>query len=867
MDSLKEIRIKNRDSKLTSRIMKHITSNRYILPSLVLAVCLVITYFNWDFANTARKTELQSYFEYRARDVNERIKQRVIGYKQILKSTLGLFNASGKVSRAEFRLFCNSQNLDETYPGIQGVGFSLIIPPKEIKKHITAIRKEGFSKYKLWPEGIRETYTSIIYLEPFEYLNLHAFGYDMLSDSIRRKAMETARDSNKAVITGKVNLVQETENEIQAGFLIYLPVYKKGMSHTTLIDRRKNIIGWVYSPFRMNNFMKGIFDERGEDLDVEIYDGKYISDENKMYNTQTKNMIVNNSLKIEKVIDFDGHEWTVLINYTPQLESRLGFNPANVILIVGLSLSILLTMLTYLLLNKRIITINAAEERKTAEVLLNKLQEDQKILLDNIPAWVFYKDTENRFIHVNKTFADIMEKPAEQLEGKTLFDIFPKEQAEAFWKDDKEVIESGKSKNKIIELMHSPKGDIWVQTDKIPFRAEQGNITGLIGFALDITERKKAEESLLETHQIIEGIINSIPVRVFWKDTNLAFLGCNNLFTLDAGFADPKEIIGKNDFQMKWRKQAEQYQQDDREVIESGRPKLNIEEAQTTPDGNIITLLTSKIPLLNSAEEIIGVLGTYVDISERKNAEDELKKSFKQVTKLNAEKDKFFSIIAHDLRSPFNGFIGLTELMADNSENFSQAEFVEHSISLNNAAKKLYKLLEYLLEWSQIQNGAIEFTPNNFVLKKLVSESVDSIYERALQKRIEIINEVDNSQKVYADEKMIGSVLRNLLSNAVKFTRTNGKISIKTEHPNNGKVTISIEDNGVGIPEDDIEKLFKIEEKVRTHGTDGELSIGLGLLLCKEFIDLHGEKIWVESNEKTGSKFSFTLQGANGHEK
>lgn len=739
MDSLKEIRIKNRDSKLTSRIIKLITRNSYILPSLVLAACLVITYFNWEFANTARKTEIQSYFEYRARDVNERIEQRVIGYKQILKSTLGLFNASGEVSRAEFRSFFNSQNLDQTYPGIQGVGFSLIIPPEEIKKHTTAIRKEGFSEYNLWPEGIRETYTSIIYLEPFKDLNLHAFGYDMYSESIRREAMEAARDSNKAVITGRVNLVQETEKEVQAGFLIYLPVYKKGFPQTTLYDRRKNIIGWVYSPFRMNNFMKGIFGELGKDLDVEIYDGKYISNETKMYSTKTHNIKTNNPLTIKKVINFNGHKWTVLIAYTTQLESRLGFNPANVILIVGLSLSILLMMITYLLINKRIIAISALEERKKNEVLLNKLQEDQKILLDNIPAWVFYKDTENRFIHVNKTFADIMEKPAEQLEGKTLFDIFPKEQAEAFWKDDKEVIESGKSKNKIIELMHSPKGNIWVQTDKIPYRDEHGNITGLIGFALDITEHK--------------------------------------------------------------------------------------------------------------------------------HAEDELHKNFKSVTKLNAQKDKFFSIIAHDLRSPFYGLLGLTELMADNTENFSQSEFVEHSKSLNNAAKKLYKLLEYLLEWAQIQNGAIEFTPNNFVLTKLVSESVDTIYEQAQQKGIEIINEVNNSQKVYADERMIGTVLRNLLSNAVKFTKTNGKINIRTEHYPHGKIKISIEDNGVGIPEDDIGKLFKIEEKIRTQGTDGELSIGLGLLLCKEFIDLHGEKIWAENNEKTGSKFSFTLQGANGHEK
>jgi PAS domain S-box-containing protein len=862
MNAIKSNIEKQTADKSQSSQMRTATRNRIILPFIVLLTCLVITYLNWNVANTSRENELRTYFEYRARDVKNRIEQRIIGYEQILKSTRGLYNATVNVNRSEFRTFFNSLNLDKNYPGVQGVGFSLIIPPDQIKKHITSIRKEGFSNYKILPEGKREIYTSIIYLEPFRNLNLRAFGYDMFSEPVRRKAMETARDSNETKISGKVNLVQETGKAVQAGFLIYLPIYRNGKPHATLNERRTNIIGWIYAPFRMGNFMEGIFSERGEDLDVEIYDGENILDETKMYCSNTHNMKQDHPATIKKVIDFDGHEWTVLINYTTRLESRLGFNPANVILIVGFSLTILLTMITYLLINKRIITISAAKERKIAGDSLKQLQEDQQILLDNIPAWVFFKDTANRFIRVNKTFADVMGMTIYQLEGKSLFDIFPKEQAEAFWRDDLEVIESGTSKNKIIESMPSPKGNIWVQTDKIPYRDGQGNITGLIGFALDITDRKNAEESLLESHQIIEGIVNSITVRVFWKDMNLVYLGCNKLLAQDAGFEDPKEIIGKNDFQMGWIKQAEHYQRDDREVIESGRPKLNIEESQTTPDGNIITLLTSKIPLLNSAGEIIGVLGTYVDISERKQAEVELKNSYEQVTKLNAEKDKFFSIIAHDLKSPFNGFIGLTGLMADKSEEFSQSEFIEHSKSLNNAAKNLYKLLENLLEWAQIQNGTIEYTPKNLHLSKFVSESIDTIYERALQKRITIINEIGNKEKVYADEKMISSVLRNLLSNAVKFTKMDGKIIVQSEQSNDA-IKISVTDNGVGIPGNDVKKLFKIEEKVSSKGTEGELSTGLGLLLCKEFIEMHGGKIWAESEEGKGSCFRFTIPSSS----
>ncbi|MEO8232673.1 MAG: PAS domain S-box protein, partial [Ignavibacteriota bacterium] len=363
----------------------------------------------------------------------------------------------------------------------------------------------------------------------------------------------------------------------------------------------------------------------------------------------------------------------------------------------------------------------------------------------------------------------------------------------------------------------------WWSARGSALRDEQGKPYKMIGSITDISERKKAEESLSESYQIIEGIINSIPVRVFWKDRDLNYLGCNKLFAQDAGFTNPKEIIGKDDYQMGWSEQAELYGDDDRKIIESGESKLNIEEPQTTPEGNDISLLTSKIPLRNSVGEIIGVLGTYIDITERKHAEEEIQKSneqfkmvwngsidgmrimdengtiilvndafcnmvgltrnqleghhfsvlfhksmdetsdlneknpkteiyklrflenkiepkferelylwdgrkvwfevtnaymeiaggksvllsiFRDITErkqaeliiqqqnnrlkeLNASKDKFFSIIAHDLKSPFNGFLSLTALMADTTEKISLDEFAEYSKMLNKAARNI----------------------------------------------------------------------------------------------------------------------------------------------------------------------------------
>jgi signal transduction histidine kinase len=234
-----------------------------------------------------------------------------------------------------------------------------------------------------------------------------------------------------------------------------------------------------------------------------------------------------------------------------------------------------------------------------------------------------------------------------------------------------------------------------------------------------------------------------------------------------------------------------------------------------------------------------------------------------QQDKLIATKDKFFSIIAHDLKSPFVGLLSLTELMADKTENFSLAEFAEFSKSLNETACNLYKLLENLLEWAMLQNGSINFTPKDFDLSKMISQGINTINQRALQKRITIINKIDNSQKVYADEKMISTVLRNLLSNAVKFTHQNGMVTISAKEIEDQMIEIFIKDSGIGMPKSIVEKLFELGEKTGRQGTDGELSTGLGLLLCKEFVEKNGGKILVESEEGVGSAFYFTLPKFN----
>ena len=280
--------------------------------------------------------------------------------------------------------------------------------------------------------------------------------------------------------------------------------------------------------------------------------------------------------------------------------------------------------------------------------------------------------------------------------------------------------------------------------------------------------------------------------------------------------------------------------------------------------GVIVVYLSEEHPY-NSLE--VSFLQSTADvfsaIIKRKQAETEIKLKHEQLEKTNSEKDKFFSIIAHDLRSPFSGFLNLTEMMADGSEDFSKTELTKFSKSLHESASTVYKLLENLLEWAQMQKGTISFTPGEQLLSKMVSFSINTINQRALQKGITIIDEVSKTQKVYADEKMINTVLRNFLSNAVKFTMQGGEIIVRTKKLDDEMVEISVSDTGVGMAEKDVNKLFKMEEKVSSRGTEGEPSTGLGLLLCKEFIEKNGGKVQVESEKGKGSIFYFTVPESN----
>ena len=374
------------------------------------------------------------------------------------------------------------------------------------------------------------------------------------------------------------------------------------------------------------------------------------------------------------------------------------------------------------------------------------------------------------------------------------------------------------------------------------------------GFIVMIFTRVHHEMNEAKDH--FELIFNTIPDSITL--TNIEdgkIINTNEGFTSLTGYSK-EEVINKTTLDLNIWKNPD----DRKEVIEKvvkNAYSLNKEFTFLSKEGKEIEgLFSSKIIISNGTPFMMSITR---DITERKHIEAEIKLKNKQLEESNAEKDKFFSIIAHDLKGPFNSFLGLTEVLADGIEYMGADMVKKMAENMNTSARNIYILLENLLEWSRLKRNQFSYSPEQLNVSAEIEKVIDVTKELAKKKSISLnVNSPENLE-VFADSYMLQSVLRNLVTNAVKFTFKRGTITVSASMKEDNSVLFSVADNGTGIDKETKDKLFKIDSKVGKPGTEGELSTGIGLLICKELINKHNGNIWVESEENKGSVFCFTI--------
>src|SRR2546426_1985864 len=553
-----------------------VSQSRPWIPYAVLGGALIVTFLAALYIHRTAQAKDRARFESSVQQISTTLDNRMDTYVALLRASTGLFAASHAVEQDEFRRFVNQLDLSRHYPGIQGIGFSLRVRPNERNQLVETMRRGGNATFKIWPEGERTEYHTIVYLEPVNRRNQVAIGYDMFTDPIRRAAMEHARDIGLPVASGRVTLVQEIEEPKQAGFLIYEPVYRNGAKTDTVEDRRAAIVGFVYSPFRAGDLLTNILAANEyQGTDFQVFDGSTAEVTNLLYDSAPRRDAANNASRFAAIttIEIADRPWSLRFKTNRNFEAASSANFEMLTLIGGALLSLLLFAITRSQTRAQITAVSATRElihsekslrkslgeRKTVEAALRKSKEE--LLLANYRFHVA-EEASNSFHYDWNLETDTVERSEN---FSQVLGYAPDEIAETWeaWKALTHPADFPLSKAEAIEYLNQLEGDTLeaeyrvlhkdgryrnLYNRGIVLRDEHGKARRVIGQTVDITKHKVADQELraaneraiVEYEQLLERIAalaqalgashELLSIYRALRDFSIASVPCDGLF-------------------------------------------------------------------------------------------------------------------------------------------------------------------------------------------------------------------------------------------------------------------------------------------------------------------------------------------------
>lgn len=498
-------------------------------------------------------------------------------------------------------------------------------------------------------------------------------------------------------------------------------------------------------------------------------------------------------------------------------------------------------------------------EHKHAEKALRESEQKYHLLVDRSNEAVVV--IQDGMLKLNNPMTRIMTGYNEEEIGIIPFQIFvhPDDRAMVMNYHQKRLRSENVPGYYIFRLLSKDGSIHWVHMNAVLIEWEGSPAT--LNFMTDITELKIAEEALKQSSREWEAVISASPDGIGMTSLDGTIKLISEKLVRMHGYSTEEmdEKIGKSIFNFIDSTNHQMLKDNMRKLIAGESGNRLTEYLAIKKDGSRFYIDVKASILLDVAGNPTSILYVERDITERKQAELIIQQQYKQLQELNTTKDKFFSIIAHDLRSPFQSLLSTSELLATEIERMSHEEIVSFSFGINNNLKSLYGLLENLLQWSMMQRNLIEYDPENLNLYDFSNKIIEISNDSALKKNISISNNIDAGTLVYADVDMLRSVIQNLVTNAIKFTQAGGRI-IVSSIKRDDFVEVSIQDTGIGMEPSKSSELFNTNRPFTTIGTAGEKGTGLGLSLCKEFVERNNGKIWVESELGKGSKFIFTVR-------
>ena len=790
---------------------------RVLLPYLILLLGFCFTLLVYHYFSKLTYEQDQIHFQRAIQEIDDQVKLRVATSITLLRAGTGLFTASDRVDAREFKRFVEEIELDKNYPGVLGIGYSYKFSPAQKADVIARMEREGVKDFKIWPDNERNDYHATLYLEPDSELNKDAIGFDMFTETARRLAMERARDTGMPTASGRVELVQEYDlppEQKQSGFLIYMPVYRKNVRLDTEDDRRRALIGFVYSPYRTDDFLGPITKEKKYDVSFEVYDGAEPKPEN-LLSKATIDRSIKPLFSHPSTFDVGGRKWTIQYATKPSFEISSGRSLLKYTVIIGFLLSLLFFAVTRAEIRARSRAELSAEEVMQSEATIRKtLSEREK-------AEEALREAAEALNEANQRALREYERLTERIKALAQALGTARELTEVF-RGLREFTNASVPCNVFFVSLYDPVRDVR---------------TACYGWAdgeeLDVSELPPMAVTTLGPNSRAvrtgEVVITNDFMRAQRGQPGV-IVGPDNGMRPESSMAVPMAVMGRIIGTIE---------------VQSYQPNVYRPEHVTAMSmaANLTAVAIENVRLLK------------LERTAREAAEES-----------NRLKDEFLATVSHELRTPLTAILGWSRLLEGGTLDASVTHQAVETIGRN--AKAQAQIIDDILDVSRIITGNLYLDLNPLEVTPVVENAINVVRPTADAKGIRIETLFESTPAMISgDANRLQQVVWNLLSNAVKFTNSGGRVCVKVSRAGRA-VEISVADTGQGISKEFLPFVFDRFRQADSTTTRQHGGLGLGLAIARHLVEIHGGTIRAHSNgEGRGATFTIRLpliEAANG---
>lgn len=827
---------------------------------LLVTVCLMaglsaLVSWQWLVLGANSREEQSARFALAVDGVEQSVRERMLAYEMVLRGMSGLLAGSSDVSHEEWQRAGDQLQLQERYPGIQALSWNRYLRGAALDSYVQFARLNGRPEFQAFPPGLRDDYLIVDFINPLDWRNRRALGFDMYTEATRRQAISLARDSGEAMLTGPIKLRQETEQDVQAGLILYLPVYRQNAPQTNTEERQAAILGMVGGTFRMTDLMQGILGSSSELFWTELVDSM---DAASPLLKLTSAGAQPSRFEARRTLNIYGRTWQLKVSSTPQYEQAVHNNSLNVGLVSGLLAALLLSLLVggYLFLRERAL---ATSERLNQG--MREREERFRLVIEASPNAIVLVDSHGLIAMVNRQTELMFGYTRVELLGQPVEKLLPESirKAHVGMRESFQTAPEPRRMGGNRELFgrHHDGRQIPLEVGLSPIRA--GNEVLVQAVIIDISERRAAEERF---RLVVEASPNSIVLVDAHGRVAMVNRQTEQMFGYprDELLGHPVERLLPEALRKTHPHLRDGFLNNPSPRRMGGSRELFGQHR----DGHLIPLEVGLSPLRSGVDVLVQAV--IIDISERKAAEQRLRDQAEQLILANRYKSEFLANMSHELRTPLNSILILSDQLRLNSAGNLTEKQAKHADIVHRAGSDLLQLINDVLDLAKVESGRMQLKLEPLNMQDILVELDASLRPMAEIKGLRLHTQLEAGvpRVIHSDRIRLHQILRNLLSNALKFTE-HGEVSLTVscaagepaeEHE---LLCFSVRDSGIGIAAEQHEQIFQAFQQI-----DGSTSrrfggTGLGLAITRQLVLAMDGEISLESAPGQGSCFSVIL--------